>query len=204
MSFPISASLVTLLVAAFAAGMTCILLLRKESNSLHRTLGGLLGATALANFANGLGLLDEEHALFWRKMAMLGELAQPAALLYIGLAFLKPSDGRGTALMLWPARITGGAGLRLDGSGDDWSCLPTTRVARWPGRDWIRPWAGPPFLHIYCSRNGSGFGSLELVLSASREPIRYQFKFILIGLGGLAALRYLSGQPDAVILSVAV
>ena len=75
--------------------MTCILLLRKESNSLHRTLGGLLGATALANFANGVGLLDETHALFWRKMAMLGELAQPAALLYIGLAFLKPPEGGG-------------------------------------------------------------------------------------------------------------
>ena len=32
-----------------------------------------------------------------------------------------------------------------------------------------------------------GLAQLELVLSASREPIRYQLKFILIGLGGLAA-----------------
>ncbi len=76
MNFPMGGSLAALLVAAVAAGMTCILLLRKESNSLHRTLGGLLGATALANFANGVGLLDEAHALFWRKIAMLGELAQ--------------------------------------------------------------------------------------------------------------------------------
>ena len=59
MSFPIGGSLAALLVAAIAAGMTCILLLRKESNSLHRALGGLLGATALANFTNGIGLLDE-------------------------------------------------------------------------------------------------------------------------------------------------
>ena len=58
--------------------MTCILLFRKESNSLHRSLAGLSGATALANFANGVGLLDEAYALFWRKMAMLGELAQSA------------------------------------------------------------------------------------------------------------------------------
>jgi hypothetical protein len=65
MNFPIGGSLAALLVAAVAAGMTCILLLRKESNSLHRTLGGLLGATAFANLANGVGLLDEAHALFW-------------------------------------------------------------------------------------------------------------------------------------------
>ena len=32
-----------------------------------------------------------------------------------------------------------------------------------------------------------GLAQLELVLSASREPIRYQLKFILIGLGGFAA-----------------
>ena len=76
MNFPMGGSLAALLVAAVAAGMTCILLLRKDSNSLHRTLGGLLGATALANFANGVGLVDEAHALFWRKIAMLGELAQ--------------------------------------------------------------------------------------------------------------------------------
>ena len=31
-----------------------------------------------------------------------------------------------------------------------------------------------------------GLAQLELVLSASREPVRYQLKFILIGLGGLA------------------
>jgi hypothetical protein len=38
-------------------------LLRKQANSLHRTLAGLLGATALANLANGVSLLDEAHAL---------------------------------------------------------------------------------------------------------------------------------------------
>ena len=91
--------------------MVCMLLLRKESNALHRTLAGLLGATALANLANGIGLLDEAHALFWREIAMIGELAQPAALLYVGLAFLNPSERRANSSMLWPARI-----IRMCGS----------------------------------------------------------------------------------------
>ena len=151
MNFSMAASLAALLVAAVAAGMTCILLLRKESNSLHRTLAGLLGATALANFANGVGLLDEAHALFWRKMAMLGELAQPAALLYVGLAFLKPSERAGNSPMLWPARITGGAGVVL--------MVLTMTGHVYQLHEWqdgqaaigLGRLGGAYFLHIYCS-----------------------------------------------------
>ena len=112
MSFPMGGSLAALLVAAVAAGMTSILLLRK--GPIHSIdPGGAIRSHGSANFANGVGLLDEAYALFWRKIAMLGELAQPAALLYIGLAFLKPSDGRWNAPMLWPARIIGVAGIVL-------------------------------------------------------------------------------------------
>ena len=64
MNFPIGGSLAALLVAAVAAGMTCILLLRRVQFTPSNA-GGLLGATAFANLANGVGLLDEAHALFW-------------------------------------------------------------------------------------------------------------------------------------------
>ena len=94
MSLSTSASLGALLVAAATAAMACLLLLRKRSHGLHRTLGGLLGTTALVNLANGIGLLDETHVLFWRQIAMVGELAQPSSLLYVGLAFLNPDEQR--------------------------------------------------------------------------------------------------------------
>jgi hypothetical protein len=50
MSFSTSTCLAALLVAVAAAAMACVLVLRKQPNALHRTLGGLLGATALAKW----------------------------------------------------------------------------------------------------------------------------------------------------------
>ena len=85
--------------------MVCVLLLRKHAHALHRPFAGLLGATALVNVANGIGLLDEAHALFWREIAMIGELAEPAALLFVGLAFLSPAERAGNSSMLWLARL---------------------------------------------------------------------------------------------------
>ncbi len=48
----------------------------------------MLSATAVMQMGNGLGLMDPSHALGWRRLALLGELAQPAALLYAGLALI--------------------------------------------------------------------------------------------------------------------
>ena len=48
-------------------------------------------------------------------------------------------------------------------------------------------WAGRLSYIFIVLGMAMGLAQLEVVLSASREPIRYQLKFILIGLGGLAA-----------------
>ena len=186
MSFLASPSLTALLVAAAGAAMACLLLLRKQANSLHRTLAAVLGATALTNLANGIGLLDEAHSLFWRELAMVGELVQPAAVLYAGLAFLRPSERLGNSTMLWPARMTGGVGFFL-------IFLTMTghvfQLAEYQdGQTAIALASGGGHLSYVFIIVGMALGlaQLELVLSASREPARYQVKLILIGLGGLA------------------
>ena len=80
------------LVVAIAGGMACVLFVRRKASASHRSLAVLLGATAVAHLANAAGLLDEPHALLWRATAMVAELVQPAALLYVGLAFLSPVE----------------------------------------------------------------------------------------------------------------
>ena len=186
MSFSTSASITAFLVAAVAGAIACLLLLRKQANALHRTLAGLLGATALVNVANGLGLLDEAHALVWREIAMVGELVQPAALLYVGLAFLNPERGRNSS-MLWPARITGCVGtllvvLTFTGHVFEVKELNDGQIAIG-----LTNWGGRISYIFVVVGIALGLAQLELVLSASREPFRYQLKFILIGLGGLAS-----------------
>jgi putative PEP-CTERM system histidine kinase len=185
MSFSASSSFAALLVAVVATVVACLLLLRKQANTFHRTLGGLLGATALENLANGVGLLDEPHALFWREIAMVGELIQPAALLYAGLALLRPVERLGNPSMLWPARITACAGCLLmiptmTGHVFQLNELQDGQIAIG-----LVPWGGRISYIFVVIGMALGLAQLELVLLASREPARYQLKFILIGLGGL-------------------
>src|SRR4029077_13883794 len=104
MIVPIWFSVGAFLVVAIAGGLACLLLVRRQNRSSHRGLAVLLAATALTHLANGLGLLDEAHALLWRRMALATELTQPAALLYVGLAFLNPAERDEHSSPLWRAR----------------------------------------------------------------------------------------------------
>ena len=88
--------------------------------------------------------------------------------------------------MLWLARVTGGVGFLL-------IVLTMTghvfQLAEYQdGQTAIALVSGGGHLSYVFIVIGMALGlaQLELVLSASREPARYQVKFILIGLGGLA------------------
>src|SRR5215510_6295244 len=99
------------LAALIAFGMTCLLFFRPQASSSHRSLAAFFGVTAIANFANGMGLFDEGHALFWRATTLISELLQPPALLYVGLAFLSPAEGRKDSSTFWRARVMAVVGL---------------------------------------------------------------------------------------------
>ena len=129
----------------------------KTGQFFHRTLGALLGATALANLANGVGLLDEAHALFWREIAMVAELAQPAALLYVGLAFLNPAERRVNSSMLWPARITGFVGLLLAALAMTGHVFQLKTFEDGQAAIGLAAW-GPYPLCFYCDRDGFRVG----------------------------------------------
>ena len=185
MILPTWFSVAAFLVAALAGGMACLLFVRRRASSSHRSLAALLGATAFANLANGIGLLDDAHALFWRGTSTVAELLQPAALLYIGLAFLNPAErGRGSSA-LSRARIIGVVGLLLagfvaTGQALEWKVIEDGRAAIA-----LTTWGRIPYVFIVIGM-ALGLAQLELVLRASREPVRHRLKFIVIGLGGLA------------------
>jgi hypothetical protein len=185
-------------VAAMAAGMTCLLFVRRQASPSHRSLGALLGATAVAHFANGVGLLDETQALVWRGIALVAELAQPAALLYVGLAFLNPAKEGKTSSALWRARIIGILSLLLV-------------VFAMTGEALIglTSWGFVPYIFVVIGM-ALGLAQLEAVLRASREPTRHKLKFIVIGLGGLAGYQIYQAsqmllfpvwQPEHVLVS---
>ncbi|HLZ34743.1 MAG TPA: XrtA/PEP-CTERM system histidine kinase PrsK [Nitrospira sp.] len=185
MVLPTWFSIAAFQVAAVAGGMACFLFVRRKASSSHRSLAALLGATAVANLANGVGLLDGTHALFWRGTATVSELLQPAALLYVGLAFLNPTERERDSSALWRARIIGAVGLLLA------VFAATGRVFQWkPFEDGqvaiaLAAWGHIPYIFIVIGM-ALGLAQLEVVLRASREPVRHKLKFVVIGLGGLA------------------
>jgi putative PEP-CTERM system histidine kinase len=178
-------SMAAFLVAAIAGGLACLLLVRRQNRSSHWSLAALLGATALTQLANGLGLFDEAHALLWRRMALATELIQPAALLYVGLRFLNPAERGENSSPLWRARTIAVVGLLLA------LLTVTDRVFVWKTFDdgisaiALASWGRMPYVFVVIAM-ALGLAKLELVLRASREPVRHRLKFIVIGLGGLA------------------
>ena len=136
------------------------------------------------------------------RFAMVAELAQPALLLYVGLAFLSPVERSHDCSVRWRARVIGILGLLLA------VCAVTGQVfERKVFEDGqvaiiLASWGGLPYVFILTGM-ALGLAQLELVLRASREPVRHKLKFIVIGLGGLAGLPNLSSQPDAPISSLA-
>src|SRR2546427_9136584 len=102
--------------AAFAAAVLALgfagVLLKRRSNSFYRNLAVVLGVSGLIQVANGMNGLDASHALIGRRVALLGELAQPAVLLLVLLALIREISGSIGATDLWRARAVAlGAGV---------------------------------------------------------------------------------------------
>jgi len=171
--------------ASVAFGLACLLFARRQAGSSHRSLAALFTLIAMSHVANGLELVDEANALTWRMVATLAQLFQPAALLYIGLAFLNPTDGSRNSSVQWRVRvvgIVGGllAGVVLMGQTFQWTVFGGNQA-----KIAVASWGS--LLHVFLIVGTAlGLAQLELVLRGSHEPIRHRLKFIIIGLGGLA------------------
>ncbi|BFU93449.1 MAG: histidine kinase [Nitrospira sp.] len=173
------------LAGVMAAGMATVLFVQRRRSVFNRSLAGLLALVALANLADGIGLVDEAHALFWREVAMAAGLIQPAAVLYAGLAFLTPAESSKQVSPVWRARIIGiGGGIMavvtITGFVFQWEV-----AADEPAAMSLTSWGRVAYVFIVIGM-ALGLAQLELILRASREPFRHKLKFIVIGLGGLA------------------
>jgi len=199
-------------VVLSSGGMACLLFARRQASSSHRSLALLLGATAVANLAKGLGLFDESHALMWQEIAMVAILVQPAALFYVGLAFLNPTEKGREPSALWRARIIGLIGLVLalfamTGMTFQWKTFENGESAIA-----LSSWGIVSYVFLVIGM-ALGLAQLEVVLRASHEPVRHKLKFLVIGLGGLAGyqiyqasqvLLFPVGRPEHVLVSSVV
>src|SRR5438093_12330816 len=170
--------------AVAAIGLACLLLYKDRSSAFNRSLATVLGAAALIQVGNGLSLIDMEQALFWSRIALVAEFLQPAALLYLGLAHTEPPNPVIVSVARWRARavtlLAGVWGVLA------WSDLVYTSMNSDGSLTWIQMGSLGRVAYAFILLSlVLGLAQLEQVLRATREPLRYQLKFVLIGLGAL-------------------
>lgn len=178
-------AIVAIAVASCAGLLAGILFARGETGSSWRSISALLWMTALAHLANALGVVDEARVLLWHGIATIAEMMQPAAVLYAGLALMGPVEQDREASVLRRARVIAGIGMLM-------ACLVAAgQVFEWKILDGSHAVLGVtllgriPYVFVVTGM-ALGLAQLELVLRASREPVRHKLKFVVIGLGGLA------------------
>jgi len=183
-----------LLASIISAGLLIgVILLKQHRGPVANALILAIGATAWIQISNALGILDQHRIAVWKEISVFGEIIFPIALYRIGLTFTQV-DGHSTPcrtngiyqiLFVITCLCTGGLGLLL--------ILSFFHI---DGNDF------PMYSKVF--RNFVSFfilgslvmalAQLEQVLRASRDPLRYKIKFVIIGLGGLASFSILQAS----------
>ncbi|MCZ6800214.1 MAG: GAF domain-containing protein, partial [Nitrospirae bacterium] len=178
--------LATPILAAFAAlFLAGAVLLRRPSGLMERAVSAVFGACALIQGANALALLDNQGIFFWRQLALLGEVILPVAIFKVGVSMIREDGAAGRQTGVWRFRVLAFMGglLAL------WVSLPIVLSSHWEFMD-----PAPAVFRVLGKVVGVfilvslvlALAQLEQVLRAARDPLRYQLKFTVIGLGGLA------------------
>ena len=164
-----------------------VLVRKKTANPIFVPLSLLMALVAWIHGINGVGLLVPEYLLTWKKLVLFGELFFPSTLAYVNYTFQRDIFSHSDAdnhFLLWVLMTTGAvlssivlflwseSMMRVTSNGE-------VVFARLAG---IGLW-GFILLALVV-----GLSQLEQILRSTRDPLRFQMKFVLIGLGGLAGI----------------
>ena len=176
-----------IVLALAASGIAGLLWIFKHAHPFYRSVATVLTLTGLVSTGQSLIFIDPDRVVLWRSIVLFGELLQPAAILYISVALFNPSESGLYTSTRWWARAAMGVGSllalivcwNLVFSGTDGGRLSfgDPQISRYPV---------PIFIILTLVL---GIAYLEQCLRAMRDPIRYQLKYILIGLGALAGMQ---------------
>ena len=184
------AMLWTLPCLAGASGallLALILIWKKKTREGYvlRAFTSVLVVIAWMNLASGLAFFYDEQALFWRQVSLIGVLALPLAINHVSLSLTEQLSDSVDLSRLWRFRammvIAFCLGILVVG-------FPHLIMISVPGSAEVvfqRP-EGRLIWGFILITLVVGLSELERILRASRDPLRYQFKFIVIGLGGMA------------------
>ncbi len=175
------------IVSAGASLIFAALLLRKRTDSpIFSPLILIMGVLAWIYSLNALIYLQPQELLFWKELVLLGELAFPVALAFVSQSFLKNLAVQQSSLQTGFWKVIAGGGLII-GVWLIWGEEGVLQINS-EGEVVFNRIAGLGIWGFILTSLVVGLSQLEQILRASRDPLRFQLKYILIGLGGLAGI----------------
>jgi putative PEP-CTERM system histidine kinase len=176
-------------LSAFIAGaltfsLAVLLIAKKDrANPLNRAIVFVLLIGSVMQAANGMALVDFTDVSLWRGLALLCELLLPGALLYTGLALMRVSGLHGEAGARLRAHAVTIVGVLL-------SCFAWSELTFQASGGLIALGRLGRVDYIFIVFTlALGLAQLEQILRIARDPIRYQLKFIVIGLGAFGGYK---------------
>ncbi len=184
------------LTPLFFSALACLLLagvilLKRSRGPVEKALVAVLGTTAWIQAGTTLGILDSDGVLMWKQVTMAGEIMFPVALYKVGTAFISEHQHEKHSETTW--RFRGLCTLSI-------FCVMSLWIPFF-----LPSWEHHPLFSLQGKVISLfilvalvvGLAQLEQVLRASRDPLRYQIKFVIIGLGSLAGFAIIkSSQLD--------
>lgn len=158
------------------------ILLKRSHGPVEKALVAILGTTAWIQTGNVLGILDDDRMLTWKQMALLGEIVFPIALYKIGASFISEHHSPSASETTWRFRALCALGLFCAALLFAPSLFTSTEPFS------LYSIQGKVISLFILVALVVSLAQLEQVLRASRDPLRYQIKFVIIGLGSLAGL----------------
>ena len=135
---------------------------------------------------NGLTDVFQGNPILWKKLILLGELTLPVVIGYASHSLLRKFSSNPEALGSgWWRIIAGGAvilGMLVVGIPDGFMQFNHEGDIVFERPEGLALW-GFILLALFV-----GMSRLEQIFRSFRDPLRYQLKYVLIGLGGLACI----------------
>jgi len=184
--------LIPLFFSAFACLLLArVILLKRSRGPVEKALIAVLGTTSWVQAGTTLGILDSDRMLMWKQLSMVGEIMFPVALYKVGSAFVGEHHSEKFSETTWRFRalctlgILGAISLFIPTLFPAWGLHP------------LYSFQGKVISIFILVALVVALAQLEQVLRASRDPLRYQIKFVIIGLGSLAGFGIIkSSQLD--------
>lgn len=180
--------LIPLFLSSLAALLLAgAILLKRSPGPVEKGLVAVLGTTAWIQAGHVLEFLDPERTHMWKQMAMVGAIMFPVTLYKVGTSFMIEHRPDSISETTWRFRAL----LILGFLCTAFLLAPTFFPSAEPLPLWISGKLSSLFILVALV---VALAQLEQVLRASRDPLRYQIKFVIIGLGSLTGFAILQSS----------